>query len=73
MSASGPSDSTTTQTSDSYNNTTNKTVTLSDVGNNAFTLTLANPGGLNGLPSIGTILPIAAGILLIGCLFIFKK
>src|SRR5207237_375571 len=74
MSASGPSDSesTSNQISDSYNSTTNKTVTLSDVGNNTLSFNITQPG-LDGLPSMSTILPIAAGLALIGAFFLFNR
>lgn len=74
MSASGPSssESTSNQISDAYNTTTNKTVTLSDVGNNTLSFNITQPA-LDGLPSMSTVLPIAAGLAIIGAFFLFKK
>lgn len=73
MSASGPSESSssvsTTTVSDSYNETKNFAYNLSDVGNSSFALHFNSPNA----PEIGTVLPIAVGALLIGVLFLFKR
>lgn len=61
----------TTTISDSYNKTATVTNTLSDVGNTEFNLNVNSPSG--NLPEIGNIMPIAAGVFLLGAMFLMRK